>query len=155
MSFKEEEQQKRLDNDMRGSEELQKATFYCANCGKAALVLTLVPAGKTHPKSKSKEKGDVFIYDKSEKPFCIIENDLFKSRVNLKEADLKTFAILLSLEDSIGLYQMNKALLPTFCPQCSKYYCGEHWNVNILFDDGYFDCANGTCPEGHKKTIED
>ena len=49
------------------------------------------------------------------------------------------------LEDGIDAY----------CPRCKKIYCKAHYKVRIVWDDGYYDCAYGTCPNGHERIIDD
>jgi len=45
--------------------------------------------------------------------------------------------------------------LDGYCPECDKVYCGEHLDTRIEFDDGFYDCMYGTCPEGHERMIDD
>ena len=45
--------------------------------------------------------------------------------------------------------------LDAYCPKCDKIYCWEHFNAEEVFDDGFYDCTYGTCPEGHKRMIDD
>lgn len=45
--------------------------------------------------------------------------------------------------------------LDAYCPKCDKIYCWEHYNAEEVFDDGFYDCTYGTCPEGHKRMIDD
>ena len=47
---------------------------------------------------------------------------------------------------------------PFYCRQCSKCYCMDHWVCEVRFDDDFddfYDCTCGTCPEGHRKMIDD
>jgi hypothetical protein len=45
--------------------------------------------------------------------------------------------------------------LDAYCPSCDKIYCWDHYNPIQEFDDGFYDCTYGTCPEGHKRMIDD
>ena len=45
--------------------------------------------------------------------------------------------------------------LDAYCPKCDKIYCWEHYNAEEVFDDGFYDCTYGTCPNGHKRMIDD
>lgn len=45
--------------------------------------------------------------------------------------------------------------MDAYCPQCDKIYCHEHYNVVDIFDDGFYDYAEGTCPKGHRRMIDD
>ncbi|MFW9899278.1 MAG: hypothetical protein ACFFDO_08475 [Candidatus Thorarchaeota archaeon] len=45
--------------------------------------------------------------------------------------------------------------LDAYCPNCDKIYCWEHYDAEEVFDDGFYDCTYGTCPNGHKRMIDD
>lgn len=49
------------------------------------------------------------------------------------------------LEDGIDAY----------CPKCDTIYCGRHLDLEVVYDDGFYDCTYGTCPEGHRRIIDD
>ncbi len=36
-----------------------------------------------------------------------------------------------------------------YCPDCGASYCKDHWQQQVEFDDGFYDCTYGTCPQGH------
>jgi hypothetical protein len=47
-----------------------------------------------------------------------------------------------------------------YCPTCDKAYCTAHWQTELVFDDdpdlpGWYDCTYGTCPQGHRRVIDD
>ena len=42
------------------------------------------------------------------------------------------------------------------CRKCSRTYCERCWRIGPMqFDEGFYDCTSGTCPEGHEQTIDD
>jgi hypothetical protein len=45
--------------------------------------------------------------------------------------------------------------LDAYCPECDKIYCWEHYNATEEWEEGFYDCTYGTCPEGHKRMIDD
>jgi hypothetical protein len=45
--------------------------------------------------------------------------------------------------------------LDGYCPDCDKIYCHEHIQMQVVWDEGYYDYTWGTCPEGHKRVIDD
>jgi len=49
------------------------------------------------------------------------------------------------LEDGIDAY----------CPECDKIYCWIHYNAEEEWDEGFYDYTYGTCPEGHRRIIND
>jgi hypothetical protein len=42
-----------------------------------------------------------------------------------------------------------------YCPECDRIYCGEHYRLEETFDEGFYDCTYGTCPEGHRRMLDD
>ena len=51
----------------------------------------------------------------------------------------------IQLEDGIDAY----------CPKCDKIYCTTHYKPEEEWDEGFYDCTYGTCPEGHRRIIHD
>ncbi|MFW9896985.1 MAG: hypothetical protein ACFFD7_14360 [Candidatus Thorarchaeota archaeon] len=45
--------------------------------------------------------------------------------------------------------------MDTYCPECDKIYCWEHYNGWEEYDDGFYDCTYGVCPKGHKRMNDD
>lgn len=45
--------------------------------------------------------------------------------------------------------------IDAFCPQCAKIYCAQHYGASEQFDEGFYDCTYGTCPQGHRRVIND
>lgn len=45
--------------------------------------------------------------------------------------------------------------LDAYCPQCDRIYCREHYNVREEYDEGFYDCSRGTCPQGHSRMVDD
>jgi len=45
--------------------------------------------------------------------------------------------------------------LDAYCPECDKIYCWEHYNATEEWEEGFYDCTYGICPEGHKRMIDD
>jgi len=45
--------------------------------------------------------------------------------------------------------------LDAYCPECDRIYCWEHYNAREEWDEGFYDCTMGTCPQGHQRLIDD
>ncbi len=45
--------------------------------------------------------------------------------------------------------------LDAYCPDCDRIYCRMHYNVREEWDEGFYDCSRGTCPQGHTRRIDD
>jgi hypothetical protein len=42
------------------------------------------------------------------------------------------------------------------CRQCGRSYCERCWRIGPpQFDEGFYDCTTGTCPEGHAQIVDD
>ncbi len=45
--------------------------------------------------------------------------------------------------------------MDAYCYQCDCVYCCEHYETEIMFDEGFYDCTYGTCPQMHRRKIDD
>jgi len=45
--------------------------------------------------------------------------------------------------------------IDAYCPECDKIYCWGHYNARVEYDDGFYDCTMGECPDGHLRMIDD
>lgn len=80
--------------------------------------------------------------------------------INLKAAD-RIFTWL--EQEQIGLVHafLEKHIvifeegIDAYCPECDKIYCSLHYATREEWDDGFYDCTYGTCPENHTRIIHD
>ena len=64
----------------------------------------------------------------------------------------------LSTGDADALYRMNPEFVPAWCPTCGASYCQVHWDLEMVVADdhpGWYEATYGTCPEGHRRKIDD
>ncbi|MBI5876178.1 MAG: hypothetical protein HZB53_00890 [Chloroflexi bacterium] len=58
-----------------------------------------------------------------------------------------------------ALYHYNDEWASFFCPECERIYCAKHWRTEVIFEDdpfpAWYDCTYGTCPEGHRRMVDD
>ena len=112
----------------------------CSLCGKISVeykigfgrfddLESLVYSGITHSRSLRKD----------------LANELFK---NLKKKNI------LGVHQFMQSYHSSEGL-DAYCPLCDKIFCWEHYNVREEYDDGFYDCTYGTCPNGHRRMIDD
>jgi hypothetical protein len=45
--------------------------------------------------------------------------------------------------------------LDAYCPACDRIYCRTDYQVREEWDQGFYDCSYGVCPEGHRRLIDD
>ncbi len=74
--------------------------------------------------------------------------------------DAKDVFALLSAGNLKELHQLFKDRLvyegiDAYCPECDKIYCRDHYNAVENYDDGFYDDTDGTCPQGHRRMIDD
>jgi hypothetical protein len=53
------------------------------------------------------------------------------------------------------LRRIDSEFAPFWCFRCEKSYCRTHWRTATRYDEGFFDCIEGTCPKGHRQTLMD
>jgi hypothetical protein len=57
--------------------------------------------------------------------------------------------------DPLALRRVNPDLAPFYCPDCQLNYCAKDWRTYVVFDDGFYDCTMGRCPNGHEHMADD
>lgn len=45
--------------------------------------------------------------------------------------------------------------MDAYCPECDRIYCRGHYHLEEAWDEGFYDCTYGTCPEGHRRMVDD
>jgi len=94
-----------------------------------------------------------------DKKNSLVYSSITHSRSLRKELANALFEIL-DNEDISGVHQFmleHHSLegLDAYCPECDKIYCWEHYNAREEYDDGFYDCTCGECPNGHRRMIDD
>ena len=110
-------------------------TLSCAVCGKVAVVILL--------------NEEIFVYSG-----IMIETAFDKS---LAQEVFK----LLDGKNLNGLHLYYKRTIQleegmdAYCPECDEIYCSAHYATEEEWDEGFYDCTYGTCPQGHRRIIHD
>ena len=121
-----------------------EAIFTCALCEKVAAHLRLFVASKND--ESQAQKSCYFLQVSG-----FIGN--IESVVSADElARLQTY---MEQKSTGKMREMRLKYAPCFCLQCEKAYCAEHWKTTPVFDDGFYDCIYGVCPEGHRQMLDD
>jgi hypothetical protein len=110
--------------------------FECSLCGATAGTIRLVPRYR-------------------ERPWA--ERTSFTSfmQCSLATDAVGKLELALATGDARAAYEVDHELAPFYCPACARSYCGDHWQRWDEFDDGFYDCTRGRCPEGHERKLED
>lgn len=67
----------------------------------------------------------------------------------LENGDLAAFHNFIEIDEDVD------GGLDAYCPECDQIYCRTHYNVVEQWDEGFYDCTYGTCPQGHRREIDD
>jgi len=67
---------------------------------------------------------------------------------------------MLRRHDIAGVHRRMKFLgaeegIDAYCPECNKVYCHGHYWLKEIWEEGFYDCTIGACPEGHKRIVDD
>jgi hypothetical protein len=127
---------------IHSTQPLARAEFRCGSCKNLAGRVELLPAG--HADGLGKTASTIFLKD-----FIGTE------KVALSPEQSQAIHAALTYRDAAALYKIDELFAPFYCATCACVYCRKHWVVVPEFEDGFFDCAHGWCPEGHKRLIED
>lgn len=116
----------------------------CARCGKIAATFTAIAAGDGAPTVlqdrdrlvRTGWSGELTIPCSWEIAVLKIERLRAGGIAALQNEDRDTYAFR--------------------CLACARSYCSSCWTQGPpQFDDGFYDCTYGWCPEGHKQMIDD
>ncbi|MHA1909055.1 MAG: hypothetical protein ACW98Y_17270 [Candidatus Thorarchaeota archaeon] len=118
-----------------GKKDDKAYTLACAICGQVAVVII--------------QRTTQFVYSGIIVE-TVLESALAKDAFKfLNTKDLKSLHSHLKkdiqLEDGMDAY----------CPECDTIYCATHYKTEEEWDEGFYDCTYGTCPEGHRRIIHD
>jgi len=102
----------------------------------------LLPPG--HPDGLSRDTGTIFL-----KYFIGTEKAVVSAEGS------RAVEAALTKADAAALFQVERLWAPFYCPTCARVYCRKQWVVVPEYDEGYFDCSHGICPQGHQRLTED
>jgi hypothetical protein len=119
-------------------------TVPCAQCGRAAVELALLPAGTL-------TAGAASTRDRLERTDFMGTLTRFGSATELAAL----FGAVCT-----GDYAAARAIDVDFvafhCHACGQAYCDTCWRLSPpVFDEGFYDYTRGTCPHGHEQTVDD
>lgn len=112
------------------------AQFHCDGCGALAASLSL-----------------------DEKGWCEIDGILGKVG-NATGSNALALQWALEDESAFHIHALNPLWAPFYCPDCDKVYCKDCWRIELQFEDepglpAWYDCAYGTCTQGHRRLVDD
>jgi predicted RNA-binding Zn-ribbon protein involved in translation (DUF1610 family) len=135
------------------------ATFLCGACGKVASTVTLVSPGLPDPRLTP---GPPDVPQGVGTPTSSILPVTAQLSVDggpisrtHRFVPAEDAAIALETGDAAALFAIDPEYAPFWCPTCGASYCREHFTAWVVYDDGFFDCFQGVCPNGHERELED
>jgi hypothetical protein len=133
------------------------AQFFCGKCGKKAATVTLLLPGQPDPRLTPEPKGAPPGISKLGSEFArlSIDGGPASGTTMVVAANAQSVAAALLAESASALYEINYEFAPFWCPSCQCSYCREHYAAIPTFDDGFFDAIYGTCPQGHRRKLDD
>jgi predicted RNA-binding Zn-ribbon protein involved in translation (DUF1610 family) len=129
-------------------------TFFCSKCGNAATTILLLPAGVDRPAADATVVVEMPVGlpgGSAESSCLIVDGVTCQNQCRLDESSLPFVKRALEDGNSAALYAMDSEYVSSFCPQCGCHYCRKHWEQEVAYDDGFYDCTYGTCPDGHRR----
>jgi hypothetical protein len=136
------------------------ATFACDRCGGKACTLTVLPPFARDPQAPTQGQpgylpgeGTVF----AEAVRLSIDGPVKTTHTFLAgiQVDLAAVEAALRSLDPVALYAIDREYAPFWCRSCGKSYCSACWVVWVDYDESFYDCTRGRCPEGHERIMDD
>ena len=135
------------------------ATYLCGQCRKVAATVTLVAPGQPDPRL-TPEPPDVprgvstitgAVFPRSGQ----LSIDGGPLSVTLAPVPMELVAAALDSRSAAALFELDSEYAPFWCPTCGVSYCRDHYRTVEVYDEGFFDCIRGVCPQGHERTLAD
>jgi hypothetical protein len=133
----------------------REASFICGECGAVAAYVVLLAPGETDPRLDPEPPGvppGVGSIQRDETRLSI------SAAMGVTVSPVKAVtevARALERADAAALSDIDPEYASFWCPRCEKSYCHEHWVLETVFDDGFYDLTDGTCPSGHRRKVDD
>ena len=127
------------------------ASFRCAGCGEIAAVVRVVPAGAAAdmgpPLGRQSQSRAGVVVD-------YFDGTAWKA-VGIEVFQAVRGILASEAPNPVALRQIDWELAPFHCPECGQNYCRADWHPTVVFDEGFYDCTRGRCPNGHEHMIDD
>ena len=139
--------------------QLAQADFSCAACEKPAARVTLLPPNAPDPRYKLPRDPTmppgVERLGEENMRLSIDGGPWTVTRGPIKSKEVPAIKKALAAADPEGLAAIDYEYASFYCRKCKSCYCQDHWQVETYYDEGFYDCSYGTCPQGHRSKIDD
>jgi hypothetical protein len=125
-------------------------TFTCASCGGVAATLAILLEDREVDGGAL--PGGERLRWRPQPPSYRLEF------VNVTTGGASTGLVALLSDDVVDplvLRGLDWELAGFCCDSCELNYCAKCWSTWVEFDEGFFDCMRGRCPQGHEQMLDD
>jgi hypothetical protein len=122
----------------------RRLTIPCSRCGRAAAEIALLPADPQGAGWEARR-------DRIER------TDFMGRLIKFGEpGTLHEFFERLARRDFASVRGADADFVAFHCRACDKVYCERCWQIGPpVFDEGFYDCTFGACPEQHEQVVDD
>ena len=131
------------------------ATYPCGACGAVASTVSLVAPGQSDPRLTPEPPGVPPGIGTIFSGHAQLSIDGGPVSLTLGPVSMEAVTAALASGDAAALFEIDPEYAPFWCPTCGASYCRDHYRSYPVYDDGYFDCVRGVCPNGHERVLED
>jgi hypothetical protein len=137
-----------------------EARFTCDRCGSESCVVTLLPPFGRDPQapppaSPGSSPGESPLFQDTIRLSIDGPVKLTHTFLPGMTVDIAAIEAALRQRDPVALYAVDREYAPFWCRACGRGYCRACWVVWVDYDDGFYDCTRGRCPDGHERIMDD
>lgn len=132
-------------------------SWLCASCGRLAATVCLLQPGELDPRIlalSDAEPPGIEKLNLDQHRYSIMRGPV-PMTISLGGDWFDRAAEALKQRDIRSLSGIDRDLVPFWCFRCDAAYCADCWSAFPRFEDGFFDCIEGTCPSQHRQTLSD
>lgn len=123
-------------------DQLIRAEYLCRTCGAIA------------------GQAELKIYTNYDEATLIVSGVVSQVTTWVSANNIAPVTNFLTQGDGAALLKWEHDSASFYCPACDSLYCKDHWQIETKFEDepdlpGWYDCTYGTCPQGHRRMIDD
>jgi hypothetical protein len=123
------------------------AVWECVACGQLASTVYVLEADQSDPKAADEVMST---YHR-----IAIWGGPVSVTIGLDPSQRASVLAAVNANDASALFELDREFAPFWCPECEATYCAQHYVHWDVYDDGFFDCIRGTCPNGHERMLLD
>jgi hypothetical protein len=123
---------------------LSKAIFRCSVCTAVAGAVIFPPTLSVNKYEIDQESGSIELL-----------GALGSEQSGGESQKIAKLLNALSSDNPRDLYSVDELWAPFYCPACANAYCKNHLVFDVRYDDSFYDATFVTCPQNHKRMVDD